>query len=69
MKVLLIISMIWIIFAVVNYEKMSWKKWAERCEINSKHPDWYPSCGINFFKKYPQWFIDNGYERYVKFYH
>ena len=65
MKILLIIAIAIIIFGVVNYDKMSYKKWYERCEINSKHPQWKPYCGINFLEKDPQWFIDNGYEKYV----
>ena len=65
MKVLLIMAIAIIIFGVINYDKISYKKWYERCEINSKHPDWKPYCGINFLKKDPQWFIDNGYEKYV----
>lgn len=44
----------------------SYKIWYERCIINSKHPDWCPNCRINFLKKDPQWFIDNGYEKYVR---
>lgn len=62
---LLVVAIVIIIFGVINYNKMSYKKWYERCEINSKHPDWYPYCGINFLKRDPQWFIDNGYGKYV----
>lgn len=66
MKILLIIAVIMIIFAIVNYDKISYKKWYERSLINAKHPDWEPYCGINFFEKDPQWFIDNGYESYIE---
>jgi hypothetical protein len=38
----------------------------ERAEVNSKHPDWYFRCGINFLEKDPQWFIENGYKQFVK---
>ena len=65
MKVLLIIAIAIIIFGAINYDKISYKKWYERCEINSKHPDWKPYCSVNFLEKDPQWFIDNGYEKYV----
>lgn len=66
MTVLLIIAVAIITFAVFNYDKFSYKKWYERCEVNSKHPDWTPNCGVNFLKKDPQWFKDNGYSEYVK---
>ncbi len=66
MKILFIIAIAIIIFGVINYDKISYKKWYERCEINSKHPDWYFNCRINFLKEDPQWFIDNGYGKYVK---
>ena len=66
MNVLLIVAVAIIIFSTLNYDKWSCKKWYERCEVNSRHPDWYPKCGINFLEKDPQWFIDNGYENYVK---
>lgn len=65
MNILLIIAIAIIIFGVVNYDKMSYKQFYKRCEINSKHPDWYPKCGINFLEKDPQWFIDNGYKKYI----
>ena len=65
MKVLLIIAIAIIIFGVINYDKISYKKWYERCEINSKHPNWKSYCGVNFLEKDPQWFIDNGYGKYI----
>lgn len=66
MKILFIIAIIIIIFGVINYDQISYKKWYERCEINSKHPDWHFNCRINFLEEDPQWFIDNGYGEYVK---
>lgn len=63
---IIIFSIILLILAAYNYEKIGYKAWAKRCEINSMHPDWYPYCGINFLEKDPQWFIDNGYGRYVR---
>lgn len=68
MKIALIISICFILFAISNWDKMSYKKFEERCEINSKHPDWIPYCGINFIEKDPQWFIDHGYADVVKKY-
>lgn len=65
MEILFVIAIIIVIFGVVNYDKVSYKKWYERCLINSKHPDWKPFCGINFFKEDPQWFINNGYGDYI----
>ena len=62
MIVLFIISIAIVVFAVFNHDKLSYKMFYKRCEINSKHPDWTPYCGINFLEKDPQWFIDNGYE-------
>ena len=59
MKILFIIAMIIILFGVFNYDKISYKKFYERCKINSKHPNWTPFCGTNFIEKDPQWFIDN----------
>lgn len=69
MNILLIIAIAVIVFGVVNYDKISYKKYNERCEINSKHPDWKPYCGINFLEKDPRWFINNGYGSYVDFKH
>lgn len=66
MKILLIIAIAIIIFGIINYDEISYKKWYERCEINSKHPQWKPYCGTNFLKEDPQWFIDNGYGEYVR---
>ena len=64
MKILLlIIAIALIIFCVKKYNEGV--PWYEICEVNSKHPDWHPYCGINFLKKDPQWFIDNGYSEYV----
>ena len=60
-----ILSVIIIIFGICTYPKWSRKEWYKRCEINSKHPDWKPHCNINFIEKDTQWFIDNGYEKYV----
>lgn len=55
-----------ILIAVVFYPKWSYKQYYLRSEINAKHPDWRPYCGINFLEKDPQWFIDNGYKGYIK---
>ena len=66
---ILVIAIPTIIWAVINYEKISYKKYYERCEINSKHPQWRPWCGRNFFEEDPQWFVDNGYGDIIeKFY-
>ena len=65
MNIVLIIAFIVVIFAVFNYNKISYSKWYERCVINSQHLDWTPDCGIDFIKKDPQWFIDNGYSEYI----
>lgn len=63
------ICVIAILFAVANYEKISYAEYYKRCAINSKHPDWKPWCGRNFFEEDPQWFIDNGYGDIIeKFY-
>lgn len=67
MTVVLIIAFIVVIFAVFNYNKISYSMWYERCYVNSKHPDWTPNCGIDFMKKDPQWFIDNGYGVYLTY--
>lgn len=48
MKVLLILAIAVIIFGIANHDKISYKQWYKRCEINSKHPDWKPFCGVNF---------------------
>lgn len=64
MKVLL--SVVIILFLTLTYDKWSYTAFYERCDVNSKHPNWYPKCGINFLEKDPQWFIDNGYSEYVK---
>ena len=66
MIIMFVICIAIILFSVFTYDKWSYKMWYERCIVNSKHPDWYPNCRINFFKKDPQWFIDNGYEKYVR---
>lgn len=64
--IVLTICFIVLLIATATYPKWSMKEYENRCKINSKYPDWYPKCGINFFEKDPQWFIDNGYEKYVK---
>lgn len=66
MNILIIICTILICVSIITYDKWSYKRFYERCEINSKHPDWTPNCYIDFFKEDPQWFIDNGYGKYVK---
>lgn len=66
MIILYLLALVIIIFGVANYDKMSYKKFYERSVVNSKHPDWTPKCGINFLEKDPQWFIDNGYEKWVR---
>ncbi len=65
MNLIILLAVIVVIFAVSNYNKISYSKWYKRCEVNSKHPDWTPKCGIDFIKKDPHWFIDNGYGEYV----
>lgn len=65
MTVVLILALLVVIFAVSTYNKFSYSIWSKRCYINSKHPDWTPYCGIDFIKKDPQWFIDNGYGDYI----
>lgn len=67
-KILFIISVIVVVISIFTYEKWSYKAWEKRCEINAKHPDWEPFCHRNFFEEDPQWFIDNGYGKYVKGY-
>ncbi len=62
----LILAILIIAFGILTYDKWSYKSFYKRIEINSKHPDWKPYCGVNFLKKDPQWFIDNGYGKYVK---
>lgn len=61
-----IVALLVILVAVSTYPKWSYKKFDERSEVNSKHPDRRPYCGINFLKKDPQWFINHGYGEYVK---
>ena len=65
MKTMFIICIAILIFAIFTYDKWSYKNWYERCKINSKHPEWTPNCGIDFMKKDPQWFINNGYSKYL----
>lgn len=60
-----IIAILIIIIGIITYNKWSYKKWYERCRINSKHPNWKPYCGIDFIRQDPQWFIDNGYEKHI----
>lgn len=67
-KILFIISVIVVVISIFTYEKWSYKAWEKRCEINAKHPDYEPFCYRNFFEEDPQWFIDNGYGKYVKDY-
>lgn len=67
MNVLLLIPITIILIGVATYPKWSYKEFGKRCEVNSKHPDWKPYCGINFIKKDPQWFLDNGYGKYVNY--
>ena len=55
-----------IIISVFTYPNWSYKQFLIRCEINAKHPKWTPYCGKNFLESDPQWFIDNGYEKYVR---
>ena len=63
---IIFIALAVIIFGVINYDKMSYKRFYERSVINSKHPNWHPKCGINFLEEDPKWFINNGYEKWVK---
>ena len=60
-----IICLLVIVFAVSNYPKWSYKEFNKRSEINAKHPDWKPYCGINFLEKDPDWFRNNGYGKWV----
>ena len=46
MKIILFIILL--ILVTATYPKWSYKKWYERCEENSKHPDFIPFSG----KKY-----------------
>lgn len=66
MTIMFICCILIIIFAIFTYDKWSYKAWHERCIINSKHPKWTKNCRINFLEIDPQWFIDNGYGKYVK---
>lgn len=66
MIVIYIVCIITVIWAVINYENISYAEYYKRCVINSKHPDWEPWCGRNFFEEDPQWFIDNGYGDIIK---
>lgn len=65
MIIMFIICMIVIIFSTFTYDKWSYKVWYDRCIINSKHPKWTKNCRIDFLKEDPQWFINNGYGKYV----
>ena len=67
MKLLFIIAIAIIIFGVINYDKISYKKWYERCEISSKHPAWYFNCRKDFLEEDTLCFIDNGYGEYVRY--
>lgn len=66
MRIIFIITFSIVIISIITYEKWSYKAWEKRCKINAKHPNWTPYCGRNFFKEDPQWFIDNGYAKYVR---
>ena len=65
MRIAFVIALLIITAGIFTYDKWSYTHFYKRCEINSKHPEWYPKCGINFLEKDPQWFIENGYEEYV----
>jgi len=41
----IILSIIFLIFITAIYPKWSYKKWYERCEENSKHPDFISFSG------------------------
>ena len=66
MKIIFFICITIVVISILTYEKWSYKTWEKRCQINAKHPNWDPFCGSNFFDEDPQWFIDNGYGKYVK---
>lgn len=63
---ILIPCLLFIGFMAWHYPKWSYKCFDKRSEINSKHPDWYPKCGINFIEKDPDWFVLNGYGEELK---
>ena len=65
MNILWIAAIVVIVISATIYDIVSYKKFYKRCEINARHPDWRPYCGINFLEKDPKWFIDNGYSEYV----
>ena len=65
MIVVKIIFLLVIGFAIINYPKWSYNEFYKRSEINEKHPDWKPYCGINFLEEDPQWFRNNGYGKWV----
>ena len=64
--IVIVVSLVLLVPITATYKKWSRKAWAERCEINALHPDWTPACGRNFFKEDPDWFVQNGYENYLK---
>ena len=66
MKILVSISVVIIIIGAITYQNWSYKQFGIRCKINAKHPNWKPFCCENFLESDPQWFIDNGYEKYVR---
>ncbi len=66
MKILFLLAVASIVIGVFTYDKWSYNQWYERCKINAKHPNWTTFCGINFLKKDPKWFIENGYGKWVQ---
>ena len=66
MTYLFILALAVIVFAIFNHDKMSYKKWYKRGEINAKHPDWKKDCKVDFMKKNPEWFVKNGYGEYLE---
>lgn len=65
MKITLIIALVIVVIATAAHDKWSYKKFRERAEINAKHPNWKPYCGINYLKTDPKWFIEHGYDEYI----
>ena len=62
-----IICLVFLLIVVVPFhDDLSYKSMYERQKVNSMHPDWKPYCGINYLERDPQWFIDNGYEKWVR---
>lgn len=48
---MLIIGVVLLLIAIPTYPYWSYRAWYNRCEENSKHPDWKPFCGKNFLNK------------------